>query len=125
MSARKQSRGFIYGALAGGVVGSITALLLAPKAGKELRKDLAEGAHKVQESTVRAANRVGDTTGRIARQIGDQASHIAGKAKEAAISVADIVRDRKPLSAEEIADDIDAEAVVAPQEEERVPVTVE
>lgn len=36
------SRGFLYGALIGGVAGAITALLLAPKAGVELRKDLAD-----------------------------------------------------------------------------------
>lgn len=40
--SEKYTRGFIFGALIGGAVGAITALLLAPKSGEELRKDLAE-----------------------------------------------------------------------------------
>lgn len=39
--SEKYTRGFIFGALIGGAVGAVTALLLAPKSGEELRKDLA------------------------------------------------------------------------------------
>ncbi len=35
-------RGFLAGALIGGAIGAITALVLAPKSGRELRRDLAE-----------------------------------------------------------------------------------
>ncbi|GIV54201.1 MAG: hypothetical protein KatS3mg039_0719 [Candidatus Kapaibacterium sp.] len=35
-------RGFLTGALIGGMAGAITALLLAPKSGRELRRDIAE-----------------------------------------------------------------------------------
>ncbi|MFX3633832.1 MAG: YtxH domain-containing protein [Candidatus Pristimantibacillus sp.] len=87
MSSRKQSKGFLLGALAGGVIGSVTALLLAPKPGKELRQDISAGAHKVQETTVKVAGQVGDTTGRIAKQIGNQAVQLADKAKLAVNSV--------------------------------------
>ncbi|MFF2888787.1 YtxH domain-containing protein [Paenibacillus sp. NPDC057967] len=78
MSTRKDTKGFLLGAIAGGVIGSITALLFAPKAGKELRQDISAGAQKVGDSTIKAANKVGETTGRIVREIGDQASTIAG-----------------------------------------------
>lgn len=36
------TKGFLLGALVGGAVGAITALLLAPKSGSELRKDIAQ-----------------------------------------------------------------------------------
>jgi gas vesicle protein len=36
------TRGLAFGALLGGVVGAVTALLLAPKTGAELRKDIAD-----------------------------------------------------------------------------------
>lgn len=36
------TKGFIIGALIGGAAGAITALLLAPKSGAELRKDIAD-----------------------------------------------------------------------------------
>lgn len=94
MSTRKQTKGFLLGALAGGVVGSITALLLAPKPGKELRQDISDGAQKVGETTVKVAGQVGDTTGKIAKQIGGQAVQIAGKTKQAASSVVSSVRGR-------------------------------
>ncbi|OMF21330.1 hypothetical protein BK133_28540 [Paenibacillus sp. FSL H8-0548] len=92
MSTRKQTKGFMLGALAGGVIGSVTALLLAPKPGKELRQDISVGAQKVGDTTVKVAGQVSDKTGRIARQIGDQAVHIAGKTKQAATQVASSVR---------------------------------
>jgi len=37
----KYTKGFVVGAFIGGAVGAITALLLAPKSGEELRKDIA------------------------------------------------------------------------------------
>lgn len=36
------ARGFIIGAIAGGLAGAVAALLLAPKSGAELRKDIAD-----------------------------------------------------------------------------------
>jgi gas vesicle protein len=38
----KYTKGFVFGALIGGTIGAITALLLAPKSGVELRKDIAD-----------------------------------------------------------------------------------
>jgi gas vesicle protein len=92
MSTRKQTKGFLLGALAGGVVGSITALLLAPKAGKELRQDISVGAQKVGDKTVKVAGQVTDTTGRIAKQIGGQAAQIADRTKHAAGNVVNSVK---------------------------------
>lgn len=36
------TRGFILGAIAGGLAGAVAALLMAPKTGAELRKDIAD-----------------------------------------------------------------------------------
>lgn len=84
MSTRKNAKGFWIGALAGGVIGSIAALLFAPKAGKELRKDIAVQAQKVGDSTAKAAEYVGDATGRLAKGIGTGATEIADRTKLAA-----------------------------------------
>lgn len=40
--ADNYNRGFLFGTLLGGAIGALTALLLAPKSGAELRKDLAD-----------------------------------------------------------------------------------
>jgi gas vesicle protein len=41
------TKGFIFGTLIGGAIGAITALLLAPKSGKELRQDIAEKSSEI------------------------------------------------------------------------------
>ncbi|WP_308634825.1 YtxH domain-containing protein [Paenibacillus silvisoli] len=90
--AKRGSKSFLFGAIAGGVVGSVAALLLAPKSGKELRKDIADGAQVVSDHTVRIAGQVGDSTTRIAKQVGNGVSVTAVKVKETAGSVIDNVR---------------------------------
>lgn len=94
---QKQTKGkdLIIGAVAGSVLGAITALLLAPKSGKALRTDIAEGAKlasdktqqaasNVVEKTLRIASAVGEKTQAAAETIGRQASGWANKAKQAA-----------------------------------------
>jgi len=70
-SSNEYSKGFIIGALIGGVAGALTALLLAPKSGSELRSDIAETSnelygkaadyfkqieHKVEEAVKKGVN---------------------------------------------------------------------
>lgn len=69
----KGNKGWIWGAAIGTIVGSVTALLFAPKPGKELRKDIADGARQV-----------GEKTGEIAGKVSDQGVHLAEKVKETA-----------------------------------------
>jgi len=59
MSKTEESytKGFVMGALIGGTVGAITALLLAPKPGSELRKDIAD---KSRDAYDKASKYVGD-----------------------------------------------------------------
>src|SRR4051812_45504239 len=45
------AKDFLIGTLVGGIVGSLAALLLAPKSGKELRGDLNNQAYVVREKT--------------------------------------------------------------------------
>lgn len=42
---------FFIGSLIGGIIGSTTALLFAPKDGKKLRKDLAKKCHKLGDKS--------------------------------------------------------------------------
>ncbi|MDQ0176859.1 YtxH domain-containing protein [Bacillus chungangensis] len=45
------TKDFLIGALVGGIVGAATALLLAPKSGKELRSDINEQVSNLKEKT--------------------------------------------------------------------------
>ncbi|ETT30211.1 gas vesicle protein [Paenibacillus sp. FSL R7-269] len=79
---KKDSKSLLWGVLAGSIVGSVTALLFAPKPGKELRKDIAEG-------TTEAVDKVQV----IAGQASEKTTEIYGKAKEAVVSVAHEVKE--------------------------------
>ena len=46
-SSSSSSKSFIIGLLAGGAIGSIAALLYAPKSGRELRKDIGKKSREV------------------------------------------------------------------------------
>ncbi|AJS59468.1 YtxH domain-containing protein [Paenibacillus sp. IHBB 10380] len=46
-----KNKSFLWGTLLGSVVGSVTALLLAPKTGSELRKDIVDTTHQVSDKT--------------------------------------------------------------------------
>lgn len=84
MATKQDVKTFVIGTAAGAAIGALTALLFAPKAGKELRKDIAEGAQQACDKTVKLAGQVGETTGKMAKQVGSQTAQLAGKAKEAA-----------------------------------------
>ena len=50
-SSSSSSKSFIIGLLAGGAIGSIAALLYAPKSGRELRKDIGKKSREVVKET--------------------------------------------------------------------------
>lgn len=79
---KKDNKNLLWGILAGSIVGSVTALLFAPKPGKELRKDIADGTtgaiEKVQE---------------VAAQASDKSTELFGKAKDAVETVVTEVKE--------------------------------
>ncbi|MBB6019115.1 gas vesicle protein [Paenibacillus sp. JGP012] len=70
---KDSNKSLLWGALIGSVVGSVTALLLAPKTGRELRKDITDGARQVS-----------DKGQELAFKVGEQSSHLVSKVKETA-----------------------------------------
>ncbi|MFP4528751.1 MAG: YtxH domain-containing protein [Candidatus Kapaibacterium sp.] len=47
------TKGFLFGAIIGGAVGAVAALLLAPKSGRELRKELYDKSNEFYDSAGR------------------------------------------------------------------------
>lgn len=78
---KEKNKSLLWGALIGSVVGSVTALLLAPKSGKELRQDIAEGAKTV-----------GSKTTELAGKVGEQGAFLIGKVKDTAGGVISDIR---------------------------------
>lgn len=51
------SKGFLIGAVVGGAVGAVVALLFAPKSGRELRRDIAERTEEVVDKAQQMFNK--------------------------------------------------------------------
>jgi gas vesicle protein len=51
------SKGFLIGAVVGGAVGAVVALLFAPKSGRELRRDIADRTEEVVDKAQQMFNK--------------------------------------------------------------------
>lgn len=79
---------FLLGAIMGSVIGAATALLLAPKSGRELRGDLSTQYQNVSEKTQEIATNLSTKTKEIAENVGEKSQDWAGKAREVAGNLA-------------------------------------
>ncbi|GJM73798.1 hypothetical protein HMSSN036_60140 [Paenibacillus macerans] len=75
----KGNKGWLWGAAVGTIVGSVAALLFAPKPGRELRKDIADGARQVGEKTQEIAGKVTEQSAALVGKIKDKAEGIIGE----------------------------------------------
>lgn len=113
-NGKMNGKGFLVGALVGATVGAVTALLVAPKSGKEMRKDIADQARNVSDKTQEIAGNIGqktqqiagtvkEKTQKIAKNVGETATEWAGIAKEAAGNVVNEVKSIKAVRSESAA----------------------
>ncbi|MEK3746619.1 YtxH domain-containing protein [Paenibacillus sp. FSL E2-8871] len=79
---KKDTKGLLWGALVGSVVGSVTALLFAPKPGKELRKDIAEGTAAGIEKVQGIAVQAGDKSVELYDKAKDSLGHVVHEVRE-------------------------------------------
>lgn len=93
----KGNKGWLLGAAIGTIVGSVTALLFAPKPGKALRKDIADGARQVGEKTQEVAGKVTEQgailVDKVKETAGDLITDIRQVTKEKVEQVSEIVED--------------------------------
>lgn len=123
---KKDTKGLLWGALVGSVVGSVTALLFAPKPGKELRKDIADGAAAGIEKVQEIAVQVGDKSVELYDKAKDSIGHVVSEVQEWGKSCSDATQDEKAtvavsgIATEETVDEAAATLEVSASEE--VPV---
>jgi gas vesicle protein len=97
MISDKKGMDLLIGAAAGTILGAVAALLLAPKSGRELRADIADGVHNLSEKTQQAAETVStkskqlagtlsEKTQQAAQVVSRQTSEWTEKAKETALT---------------------------------------
>ncbi|WP_163071211.1 YtxH domain-containing protein [Priestia flexa] len=114
------NKDFLLGTIIGGVVGAATALLLAPKAGKELRADLNEQAAYVRLKTEQVKNNAVEKgqefaqtakvkTADLSQTISEQSSQVVDKVKN--FRKADQHEDNLlPTSLEVLADEVESQS---------------
>ncbi|WP_137788626.1 YtxH domain-containing protein [Bacillus sp. E(2018)] len=76
------SKDFIIGALVGGMLGAAAALLLAPKAGKELRSDLNEQAVYLKDKSNEISHLAREKSSNIVKTVSEQSNQVATKVKD-------------------------------------------
>ncbi|MEM4261110.1 MAG: YtxH domain-containing protein [Candidatus Woesearchaeota archaeon] len=92
------TKGFIFGTIIGGAIGAITALLLAPKSGKELRQDIAEKSSEIY-------GKASDLFNQVESKVNTNVSSVINEGKEKAkkiISEAKVQADALLHNAEKV-----------------------
>lgn len=109
MASEKKGKDLLIGAIVGGLLGAATALLFAPKSGRELRIDITDNAKAVSDKTVQLANSVTQKTQEVAKSVSTTTSDFVGKAKDTATNVVDTVRSWKESKIDdaELQDDVE------------------
>lgn len=67
--ANMNGKDFLLGAITGAVIGAATALLLAPKSGRELREDISEQYSNVSQKTQELAGKAKELAGNVVEDI--------------------------------------------------------
>lgn len=72
---------FVIGALVGGIIGAAAGLLLAPKAGRELRGDVATQAVNLKDKSVEFSSTAKEKTTQLSQQLKEQSTQLVDKVK--------------------------------------------
>lgn len=119
------TKDFVIGVLVGGILGAAAGLLLAPKAGSDLRSEAAVQAVKLKDKSVALSSTAKDKTVQLSTQLKEQSTNLVEKVKTKTQKTAPILDDGTVSSEgeetlEEFLSELDAadtEVVVAETQE--------
>ncbi len=94
------SKDFIIGTLIGGIVGAATALLLAPKSGKDLRNDINEQAGNWKEKTSQWKDTAVEKSNELAAAAKEKSSSLTKTVQEQSNQVVGKIKSYRSGSAE-------------------------
>ena len=103
------TKGLIVGSLVGGLAGAITALLLAPKSGKELREDLAYKSGELYDKAT-------DFISGISEDVGESVGNSVNEGRQKAQRIVDTAKKQAEnllVNADKIMQDAKAKATAA------------
>ncbi len=78
---KKQIKAPTIAAIAGSVVGAAAGVLLAPKAGKDLRHDISDGVTKAKDKSVEVSGNVKDKSTAFAQSVKTKSNDLVSKVK--------------------------------------------
>jgi gas vesicle protein len=87
------AKDFVIGVLVGGIIGAAAGLLLAPKAGSEIRSVAATQAVKLKDKSVALSSTAKDKTVQLSSQLKEQSSHLVEKVKTKTQKTAPVLDD--------------------------------
>lgn len=87
------TKDFVIGVLVGGIIGAAAGLLLAPKAGSDLRSDAASQAVKLKDKGVALSSTAKDKTAQLSSQLKEQSTHLVEKVKTKTQKTAPVLDD--------------------------------
>jgi gas vesicle protein len=85
---------FLLGVVAGALVGAGVALLMAPKPGTEVRKDINEGWHSLRDAAARRYREMADRAGVQLENIEEKADQLADQLETSAREAVDAASSR-------------------------------
>ncbi len=86
-TSSSKGKGFMLGLIAGGAIGSIAALLYAPKSGRELRKDIRKKSREVIKETGEYVDSAKTRAAEIISEGRQKAENLINDAKQKADSI--------------------------------------
>ena len=94
------AKDFIIGALTGAIVGSLTALFLAPKSGRELRHDINNQAYTLRDKTDQFRTSAISKGSELTSSVKDKTTELSRKVSEQSVDLVNKVRKIKQDEAE-------------------------
>jgi gas vesicle protein len=91
-----ESKSLLKGALVGGALGAAAALLLAPKAGRELRQDIRDKYRQTSDKARKLVTEATEKTKEIVSQVGHRASDAAEKTQAVVRAAKEEAESRSP-----------------------------
>ncbi|AOZ93948.1 hypothetical protein PNBC_06420 [Paenibacillus crassostreae] len=95
---KDNDKSFLWGALVGSLLGSVTALLLAPKPGSELRKDIVDTTRQVSNKTQELVHVASEQGSNIYGIVKTKASGIAQDIQTWRCAKQDVVEEKASIS---------------------------
>ncbi len=90
------AKDFMFGAVTGAIIGSLAALLFAPKSGRELRQDINHQAYTLRDKTDHLRSQAITKGNELSSTVKDKTSTISRKVSEQSVDLVKKVRNMKP-----------------------------